>query len=90
MIDRNADGDATAALLERRWFASIAAVRTLQAECDILREVMEQAEAAWRRARTELARLGALRDALGEELAYCEERQEAAPIQIERAVSSAA
>ncbi len=90
MIDRNAEGDAAAALLERRWFASITAVRTLQAECDILREVMEQAEAAWRRARSELVRLEELRDALGDELALCEAHQEAPVIPVERAVSSAA
>ena len=55
-------------LPERRWFASITAVRTMQAECDVLREVMEVAETAWRRARTRLAELESLRDALGDQL----------------------
>lgn len=90
MIDRNAEGDAAAGLLERRWFASIKAVRALQAECEILREVMEQAEAAWRRTRRELVRLEELRDVLGEELSEREALQEASALQVERAVSSAA
>ncbi len=90
MIDRNAEGDAATGLLERRWFASIRAVRALQAECEILREVMEQAEAAWRRARSELVRFEELRDALGEELAERDARQEALTVRMERAVSSAA
>ena len=60
MIDRYVDRDAAANLLERRWFASITAVRTMQAECDVLREVMEVAETAWRRARTRLAELESL------------------------------
>jgi hypothetical protein len=55
MIDRKADGDAAASLMERPWFASIAAVRTMQAECEVLREVMELTEGAWRRARSQLA-----------------------------------
>lgn len=69
MFDLNAEGDAAASLLERRWFASIAAVRAMQAECEVLREVMEMAEDAWRRARNELVKREALRDALGEHLA---------------------
>jgi hypothetical protein len=71
MIDRYAyvDCDAASNLLERRWFGALAAARTLQSECDVLREVMDQAEAAWRRTRKRLERLENLRDALGEELA---------------------
>ncbi len=91
MINRDADGDAAAALLERRWFASITAARAMQAECDLLREVMELAEDAWRRARGQLVRLEALRDALGEHLADHEARQrQSAKTQGERAVPSAA
>ena len=41
MIDRYTDRDAAANLLERRWFSSIAAARAMQAECEVLREVME-------------------------------------------------
>lgn len=66
------DSDAAAALLERRWFASMRAVRAMQGECEVLREVMQLAENAWRRARNELIRLELLRDALGEELAEYE------------------
>jgi hypothetical protein len=69
MIDRYGEGDAALGLLERRWFASMSAARALQAECEVLRGVMELAEGAWRRARIELARLEEIRDALGEELA---------------------
>jgi hypothetical protein len=46
MMTRNADADGAAALLERQWFASIAAVRAMQAECEVLREVMGLAETA--------------------------------------------
>jgi hypothetical protein len=92
MIDCNADGDAAASLLERRWFALIAAARAMQAECEVLREVVALAEDSWRRACRQLARLEALRDALGEELADAEGRRwpEDAPAKIEREVSSAA
>jgi hypothetical protein len=62
----NADGDAAAGLLERRWFAAIKAARAMEAECDVLREVIREAEGAWWRARGDLARLEAIRDALGE------------------------
>jgi hypothetical protein len=66
-------------LLERRWFSSIAAVRAAQAECEVLREVVELAVAAWRRAQTQLAEIESLRDALGEELAALDEREAAVP-----------
>jgi hypothetical protein len=73
MIDGYADRDA-ASLIERGWFSSIAAVRTAQAECEVLRKVMELAESAWRRARTQLAELEYLRDALGDQLADIDEQ----------------
>jgi len=69
MIDRCAEGDAATTLLERRWFAAATAARNLQTECAVLREVVELAEGAWQQARSQLTRLEALRDALGEELA---------------------
>ncbi len=69
MIHDYADRDAAANLLERRWFSSIAAVRAAEAECEVLREVLELADSAWRRARTQLAQLECLRDTLGEEVA---------------------
>jgi len=91
MTDRIARGDAAENLLERRWFASISAVRTLQAECDILREVMEQTEASWQCARSELVRLEALRDALGEELSRRDESPvEGTLLHTDRRLSSAA
>jgi hypothetical protein len=73
MAERYPDRDSEADLLERRWFSSIAAVRAAQAECEVLRRVMELSESAWRRARAQLAELEALRDTLGEELAFVDE-----------------
>jgi hypothetical protein len=73
MAQRCADRDAEANLLERRWFSSIAAVRAAQAECEVLRGVLELADTAWRRARTRLAEFETLRDGLGEELAALDE-----------------
>jgi hypothetical protein len=73
MIDGYRDPDAAANLLERRWFSSITAVRVAEAECEAMREVLELAESAWRRARIELAELECLRDALGDELAALDE-----------------
>lgn len=70
MIDRYAvDGDAASNLLERRWFAALNSARSAQTECEVFREVMNQAESAWRCARARLERLEKLRDALGEDLA---------------------
>jgi len=90
MIHRNADGDAAANLLERRWFASIAAVETMRSECAVLEEVLELAESAWRRARSRLARLEAMRDALDEELAECDGQRQGLAAGPVEAVSSAA
>ena len=72
MIDHFENPDAAANLIERRWFSSISAVRAAQAECEVLREVMLLAESAWRRARAQLAELENLRDALGDQLTYCD------------------
>ena len=104
MVERDAhEGDAGAITLERRWFASMTAVRSLQAECDALREVVEMSEEAWRRARKELAenawrsarsqlvRLEALRDALGDELSQRDEQPiKGGLVHTDRPVSSAA
>jgi len=90
MIDRSSDSDAAASLLERRWFASTAAVRAMQAECEVLREVWELAEDSWRQARSQLVRLEAISDALGEELAQRDEQAEVAHDAIDLVVSSAA
>jgi hypothetical protein len=64
-----AEGDVAADLLERRWFASMAAARLKQAECEALLEVMSLAKASWHDSRAELTKLEALRDALAEEMA---------------------
>jgi ribosomal 50S subunit-associated protein YjgA (DUF615 family) len=74
MMDRYTDRDAAANLLERRWFSSIAAARAMQAECELLRDAMDTAVAAWRRARAQLAQLECLRDALGDQLAALDEQ----------------
>jgi len=63
------DGDFAENLLERRWFASMAAARAKQAECEALLEVVAIARASWRDSRAELSNLETLRDALGEKMA---------------------
>lgn len=89
IMDCNAENDAASLVLERRWFASMKAVTALQAECEVLREVLETADEAWRRARQQLSRLEALRDALGDELARCDETTER-PAKMLASVASAA
>lgn len=64
-----AEGDFAENLLERRWFASMAAARAKQAECEALLEVVAIARASWRDSRAQLMNLEALRDALGEQMA---------------------
>jgi hypothetical protein len=63
------DDDAVANLVERRWFAASTAVKAMQGECEVLREVMDLAEDALRHARAQLAELKFVRDALGHQLA---------------------
>jgi hypothetical protein len=58
------DDDGATNLIERRWFAACAAVEAMESECGTLREVMELAQDAYRRARIELAELTELRDSL--------------------------
>jgi hypothetical protein len=68
MMDRYAwDGEAMSNLLERRWFAALTAAKAMQSECAVLREVVDQAEAAWRRARWRLEKLENMCDALAED-----------------------
>jgi hypothetical protein len=92
MIDAYTDRDAAANLLERRWFSSISAVRSAEAECEVLRDALELAQSAWRRARLQLAELECLRDALGDELAALDESEtpEAPPVRSRDDVMSAA
>jgi hypothetical protein len=88
---RDADRDAATNLLERRWFSSLAAVRAMQTECEILQEALQLAEAAWRRAQSQLAEYEALSDALGDELAACDGvMYETAEFSQRRAATSAA
>jgi hypothetical protein len=56
-------------MLERRWFGVQSATRTLQAECDLLLEALNLAQAAWQRANKQLAEFEALGDALESEMA---------------------
>jgi hypothetical protein len=90
MVDRFTDRDVAANLLERRWFSSITAVRAAQAECEVLREVMELAESAWRRARAQLAELEDLSDRLGDQLTYIDIEYPQIAAQPARSVMSAA
>ncbi len=69
---RNADEDAAAVLLERRWFAAFKAASNARAECEALLDAIEVSERAWNEARVRLAELEMLRDSLGEELAGIE------------------
>jgi hypothetical protein len=68
-----ADEEPAAQIWERRWFAASAAVKSVQAECEVLLGVAELAVDDWRRTCRQLARLQALRDALGERLAAMDE-----------------
>jgi hypothetical protein len=63
----------TAELLQRRWFAAAAAVKSVDAECAVLLEVLELSREAWCVARARLAKLKTLRDTLGEQLAAAHE-----------------
>jgi hypothetical protein len=74
MLNPCAEGDAAAEMLERRWFAAHNAVTAMHADCESLREVLEQAESAWREARLRLAQLEVLRNVLDEELAALDSR----------------
>jgi hypothetical protein len=56
-------------LLERRWFAVQAAARGMQAECDLLLEALNLAQAAWQRANRQLTEFEALSVSLEDQLA---------------------
>jgi hypothetical protein len=79
MLDFYDDDDAAAHVVERRWFAASAQVKIMQDECNVLREVMDLAEEAWRRSRMQLAELERLRDALGERLTAADAAPERTP-----------
>jgi hypothetical protein len=80
------DGEPAANILERRWFAASSAVKSLQAECDVLLAVAELAEDAWRRTCAQVAHLEAIRDALGERLAAIDGPRLAMPSEVMPAV----
>jgi hypothetical protein len=67
-LDFEHDGQESAELLQRRWFAAVKAVRALQAECALLFEASLLADAAWRRSRDQLADLESITAALEREL----------------------
>ena len=60
--------DAASELIERRWFALLSAIKSLEGECGILLEASKLADIAWRRACLQLAEFEALRDALEEQM----------------------
>jgi hypothetical protein len=68
MVERESGADAAGELLERRWFALLSAIRSLQGECGILLEASKLADVAWRRACVQLVEFEALRDALEEQM----------------------
>jgi hypothetical protein len=68
MVDRDLGAEAAGELIERRWFALLSAIRSLQGECGILLEASKLADIAWRRACVQLANFETLRDALEEQM----------------------
>ena len=69
-------GEPATQLLERRWFALLSAIRSLQAECAVLQEASMLAEVSWRRACVQLAEFEALRDVLEEQMSTPPEARE--------------
>ena len=73
MIDRYAEGEPAAELLQRRWFAAMNAAESARDRCELLLEAIQFAEKAWFTARARCEELDALRDALADDLAALEE-----------------
>jgi hypothetical protein len=73
------ENESDAVLLERRWFAAHKAAQAMRVECEILREVMDTAQANWRDAMARLANLDALCGALEDQYASFVEHSQAAP-----------
>jgi molybdenum-dependent DNA-binding transcriptional regulator ModE len=67
-VDRESGAEAASEVIERRWFALLSAIRSLQTECGVLLEASKLADLAWRRACMQLAEFEALRDALEEQM----------------------
>jgi hypothetical protein len=77
-------------LLERRWFAAMAAVKGVEEECSVLLAVLKLAEADWRNARSRLVELENLKEGLEQQMAQAEPSQPARHIAQRVAVMSAA
>jgi molybdenum-dependent DNA-binding transcriptional regulator ModE len=67
-VDRESGAEDAGEVIERRWFALLSAIRSLQGECGVLLEASKLADVAWRRACMQLAEFEALRDALEEQM----------------------
>jgi hypothetical protein len=68
LVVRDWDSEAAGDLGERRWFALLSAIKTLESECAVLLEASKLAEVAWRRACAQRAEFESLRDALEDQL----------------------
>jgi hypothetical protein len=66
------DTEAEMGILERRWYAAHHAALAARAECEVLREMLELHESAWRRARTRQQHLEDLRETLSQQLGSLE------------------
>ena len=77
-------------MLERRWFGVQSATRTLQAECDLLLEALNLAQAAWQRANKQLAEFEALGDALESEMAAMQDMPMAPAVREDRRLEMSA
>ena len=78
-VDGDLGGEPSTELVERRWFALLSAIGSLQAECSVLLEASMLAEVSWRRACVQLAEFEALRDVLEEQMStHLEARQTSA------------
>jgi hypothetical protein len=69
-------GEPSTELVERRWFALLSAIGSLQAECGVLLEASMLAEVSWRRACVQLAEFEALRDVLEEQMSTPDEARQ--------------
>ena len=68
IVDREPGAEVAGELIERRWFALLSAIRSLQGECELLLEASKLADTAWRRACAQLAQFETLRDELEEQI----------------------
>ena len=73
MIDRGADGESAAEILQGRWFAAMRAAESARDRCELLLDAMQYAENAWLNARARFEELEAHRDALADALAAFED-----------------